>query len=62
MVSIWLMYESLLSVTDLAIETNIAIENQPFPPKSAICGGFHGHGGIPIARWFLLGKIPSING
>ena len=21
-------------------------------------GGFHGHGGTPIAGWFLLGKIP----
>ena len=22
-------------------------------------GGFHGHGGTPIAGWFLLGKMPS---
>ena len=25
-------------------------------------GGFHGHGGTPIAGWFMLGKIPSRNG
>ena len=25
-------------------------------------GGFHSHGGTPIAGWFLLGKIPSRNG
>ena len=25
-------------------------------------GGFHGHGGTPIAGWFLLGKLPSRNG
>ena len=24
-------------------------------------GGFHSHGGTPIAGWFLLGKIPSRN-
>ena len=27
-----------------------------------VYGGFHSHGGIPIAGWFLLGKIPSRNG
>ena len=30
-------------------------QKQPF-------GGFHSHGNIPIAGWFLLGKIPSKNG
>ena len=27
--------------------------------KALSDGGFHGHGGYPIAGWFLLGKIPQ---
>ena len=26
-----------------------------------ICGGFHSHGGTPIARWFILWKMHPKN-
>ena len=28
-----------------------------YPPEDPGLQGFHGHGGTPIAAWFLLGKI-----
>ena len=28
------------------------------PRRGAMAGDFHGHGGTPIAGWFLLGNIP----
>ena len=33
-----------------------------YPGDFMTYGGFHSHGGIPIAGWFLLGKMPSRKG
>ena len=33
----------------------------PFDGPQILCGGFHSHGGTPIAGW-LLEKIPNSNG
>ena len=37
-------------------------ENGPVVDDLPAYGGFHSHGGTPIAGWLISWKIPSING